>query len=66
MDVICHVVNCPFFGNPSGFCTKRLISINANGQCGHIYLKNGAINPRWQEKVEIPTREEEKNGQSES
>lgn len=47
MDVLCNVQGCPF-NTPSKFCVKRLLVINQNGQCGHVYLKNGTINPQWQ------------------
>ena len=51
LTVICEVGQCPFRSS-SGFCRNKLVSINTNGMCGHIYTKNGQVKPNWQEKIE--------------
>ena len=51
MDVICAVSACPFRSS-SGFCRGRIVTINQNGGCGHLYDKQGQIRRDWQEKVD--------------
>jgi hypothetical protein len=31
---------------------NRVLAINANGMCMHIYDKNGRVRDNWQEKID--------------
>lgn len=51
----CYLENCPFHNSKSQICNKDIVILNAFGQCGEVYDKNG--NPR---KVEKQSVKEEK------
>jgi hypothetical protein len=51
MVVVCKVSQCPYLSK-SGFCMNRVLAINANGMCMHIYDKNGRVRDNWQEKID--------------
>ena len=51
MTVICKVELCPYRSR-NGFCRNRVLCITENGLCGHIYNRNGQMNPNWQQKID--------------
>jgi hypothetical protein len=50
MIVVCYVEGCPY-NSVNHFCMRRVLPIIADGRCGHVYRKNGSVNPHWQEKM---------------
>lgn len=51
MVVICKVQGCPY-KSTNGFCRNRVLALNEDGSCSHIYKGAfGHINERWREPV---------------
>lgn len=51
ITVVCKVNQCPYISK-NGFCRNRLVSINANGMCGHLYNQKGQVKPHWNQPVD--------------
>lgn len=51
VTVVCKIEQCPY-RSKNGFCRNRVLLINLNGSCGHIYDKNGQIKSNWQEPID--------------
>lgn len=51
MEVRCYVLSCPY-NSKSKFCRKRVLPILGDGRCGHLYKKDGSLNPHFQDPVE--------------
>lgn len=51
MVVACKVGACPYCSK-SGFCRNRVVVINQNGQCGHLYTRDGRVREHWRDPVE--------------
>lgn len=51
MVVICKVQGCPY-RSTNGFCRNRVLSMNQDGSCSHLYkLAFGHLNAKWREPV---------------
>lgn len=48
--VLCKVAECPY-NLKNQFCRNKLVSINQNGMCGHIYRENGSVRQGWQTPI---------------
>lgn len=51
VEIVCKVQKCPF-RSKNGFCRQKVLRINQNGTCGHVYIWNGSINQDWNAPVE--------------
>ena len=51
MTVICKVDRCPY-RSKNGFCRNKVLPINSNGFCGHIYDKNNNVKANWLDPVD--------------
>ncbi len=51
ITVVCKVAACPWRSS-NGFCRSKLMVINENGMCGHIFYNNGQQKVEWRNPID--------------